>query len=286
MAEKSCGRRHVLESPVESEESVRTTLDRISIALLACVLSGVSRLGAQGQPAPIVTDRPSVAASSIVIPAGSIQAENGFLDNGAQDLRTLDGPETLVRFGLLSKTELRFYVPNYYYNQNTGPTTGVAPASGFGDLAIGVKQQLGPTPNGFDVSVVAYISFPIGAQAISSHGYDPAVQVPWSHPLSSKWTLAGMLSLYWPTQAGKRNLTGEPTILLDRQLTAPWDVFAAYVGDFSERGGPRNLTHFGTTFKIRKWQQVDFHVGVGSNAGTTFHFFGFGYSLRFQAIRH
>jgi Putative MetA-pathway of phenol degradation len=267
-------------------------LGRTSIVLLACILSGVSPLRAQGQPAssaastPIATDRPSVTDSSIVVPAGSIQAENGFLDNSTQELRTLDGPETLVRFGLLSKTELRFYVPDYYYNENTGPTTGAAPGSGFGDLAIGVKQQLGPTPCGFDVSVVAYVSFPTGAQAISSHGYDPALQVPWSHSLSSKWTLAGMLSLYWPTQGGQRNLTGEPTLLLDRQLRAPWDVFVEYAGDFSENAGPRNLLHFGTTVKIRKRQQLDFHVGVGSNAGATFHFFGFGYSFRIQAIRH
>ena len=106
-------------------------------------------------PTPIVTDWPSVTDSSIVVPAGSIQAENGFLDSNTQALRTLDFPETLIRFGLLSKTELRFYVPDYYYNENTGPNTDVAPASGFGDLAIGVKQQLGPTRHGFGVSVVA-----------------------------------------------------------------------------------------------------------------------------------
>ena len=261
-------------------------LARISIALLACVLSGVSPLKAQGQPAPIVTDRPSVTDSSIVVPAGSIQAENGLLDNSTQALRTLDGPGTLVRFGLLSKTELRFYAPDYYYNQKTGPSNGAAPGSGFGDLAIGVKQQLGHRPDGFDVSVVAFVSFPTGAQAISSHGYDPALQVPWSHSLSPKWTLAGMLSLYWPTEGSKRNLTGEPTILLDRQLTGPWDAFVEYAGDFSERGGPRNLLHFGTTLKATRQQQLDFHVGLGSSAGTKFHFFGFGYSFRIQAIRH
>jgi hypothetical protein len=111
-------------------------LGRTSILLLACILSGVSPLRAQGQPAsaaastPIATDRPSVTDSSIVVPAGSIQAENGFLDNRTQELRTLDGPETLVRFGLLSKTELRFYVPDYYYNENTGPNHQPRPRRG------------------------------------------------------------------------------------------------------------------------------------------------------------
>jgi len=64
------------------EESTRTMLARISIVLLACVLSSVS-LKAQGQPVPIVTDRPSVTDSRVAVPAGSIQAENGFLDNSS-----------------------------------------------------------------------------------------------------------------------------------------------------------------------------------------------------------
>ena len=33
-------------------------------------------------------------------------------------------------------------------------------SSGFGDLGIGMKQQFGPTPEGFDVSVVLGLSFP------------------------------------------------------------------------------------------------------------------------------
>jgi len=115
-----------------------------------------------------------------------------------------------VRFGFLSKTELRFNVPDYYYNENTGLAAGAPTASGFGDLAVGVKQQLVPTRNGFDVSVVAYVSFPTGAQAISSHGYDPALQVPWSHPLSARWTLAGMLSLYGPLRAASEISRASP----------------------------------------------------------------------------
>jgi hypothetical protein len=52
--------------------------------------------------------------------------------------------------------------------------------SGAGDLAIGVKQQVLRGVNGFDVSVVVSLSLPTGSDAISSHGYDPSLQVPWS----------------------------------------------------------------------------------------------------------
>jgi hypothetical protein len=265
---------------------------RISFALLACVLAGAAPLKSQEPPAtgaaavPIATDRPSVTDSNIVVPAGTLQVESGFLGNSTGALRTLDAPATLIRFGLLSRTELRLDVPDHYWNQSIGPNPGVAPGSGIGDLAVGVKQQLPPGPGGLDASVVASVSFPTGAQAVSSHGYDPSLQVPWARALSPKWTLAGMLSLYWPTQDGRRNLTGEPTILLDRQLTGRWGAFAECAGDFYQRGGPRDLLHVGTTFDVSKDQQLDFHAGVGSWAGTTFHFIGFGYSFRIRTARH
>jgi hypothetical protein len=115
----------------------------------------------------------------------------------------LDGPETLVRFGVATKTELRLTVPDYYYNLTSG-----GPGSGVGDLAVGAKQQLGPTPHGFEVSATLFLSFPTGAATVSSGGYDPGLQVAWSDPLSTNWTLAGMFSLYEPTQGHSRNLTG------------------------------------------------------------------------------
>ncbi len=235
---------------------------------------------------PIATDRPAVTDSSVVVPAGSLQVENGFLETRGQGQSVVDGPESLVRFGLAKKTELRFDVPDYFHILTTGA------GSGFGDLAFGLKQQLGPT-HGFDVSVVAFLSVPTGANGVSSGGYDPGLQAPWSRMLSANWMAAGMLSVYWPTQypspdqshqGRTRNVTGETTFLLDRQLTKPWDAFVEYAGDFPEVGGPQHLLHFGTALKVARQQQIDFHVGVGLSSATVDHLIGVGYSFRFQAI--
>ena len=259
---------------------------RISTVLLAFIFVALAPLQGQDQPAttdtsgPIATDRPSVTNSSVVVPYGSLQAENGFLETGNQGQTIVDGPETLLRLGVATKTELRFTVPDYYDNLNAAGGRGL----GFGDFAIGVKQQLGPTPGGFDVSATLFFSFPTGADGVSSGGYDGGLQVAWSRGLSSKWTAAGMLSMYWPTQGRTRNLTGESTILLDRQLTGPWDAFVEYAGDFPERGGSRHLLHFGTAIKLAKQQQLDFHFGVGLSPASVDHFIGIGYSFRFQAF--
>jgi Putative MetA-pathway of phenol degradation len=226
---------------------------------------------------PISTDRPAVTDSSVVVPAGTIQVENGFADTVSQGQRTLDGPETLVRIGVASKTELRLVAPDYFGPQGMG--------SGFGDLGVGVKQQLGPV-YGFDVSVVLTLSLPTGARGISSHGYDPSVQLPWSRSLSPNWTVAGMLSVYAPTEAGSRRVTGETAFLVDRQLTKTCDAFVEYVGDFPEEGGPRHLLHFGGALKLTPNQQIDMHVGVGLSSAAVDHLIGVGYSFRFAAFRH
>jgi hypothetical protein len=243
------------------------------------VLLGVSACG-QSAPSPINTDRPAFADSSVVVPVHSLQVENGFLNTLSSGQQSFDLPESLLRFGLFDKTELRLAVPDYYYDLPSGNVL----ASGWSDTVVGVKQQLGPV-HGFDVSVVVSLSFPTGSRGLTSHGYDPSIQLPWSHSLSKNWTAAGMLSVYWPTEGASRNTNGQMTLLFDRQLSKPWDGFVEYAGDFPERAGPQHILHFGTSYKLTMNQQVDFHCGFGLSAAAPSHFLGVGYSILARKVR-
>jgi hypothetical protein len=227
----------------------------------------------------IATDRPQITNSSIVVPCGSVQLENGLQETGDGGQRGYDLPETSVRFGVTNKTELRLAVPDYFFNEDTGS----AFAGGFGDLVIGLKQQLGPA-HGFDVSLIPSLSLPTGAHAISSHGYDAALQLPWSRSLSKNWTAAGQLAVMWPTQSGRHVATGQASVYFDRQLTAPWDAYIEYSGDYPQRGGPVHGIDFGTAYKLSPHQQLDVHCGFGLSAAAPGHTIGVGYSFRFQAI--
>ena len=254
--------------------------------LLCWIFCGTTSLCGQNQSSAgstqpaITTDRPAITDSSVVVPRGDLLFENGFTETGNQRQRSFDFPETLSRFGLTSQTELRFSAPDYFQNFNAGRGFG----SGWGDLSLGVKQQLVATA-GFDASLVVALSFPSGANIISSHGYDPVLQLPWSHPLSKNWTAAGMFSLLWPTEGSRRNLTGQASFLLDRQLTSRWDAFVEYGGEFPQRGGPQHVLHTGTAFKITSNQQLDFHFGMGLSSAAVDHFVGFGYSFQLQALK-
>src|SRR5277367_1701637 len=102
----------------------------------------------------IATDRPQITSSSIVVPCGSLQFENGFQETSSGDQQTYDLPETSIRFGIARKIELRYMVPDYYRNFATGSGTATGP----GDMSLGFKQQLGPA-KGFDVSLIPSVSF-------------------------------------------------------------------------------------------------------------------------------
>jgi hypothetical protein len=252
---------------------------------LAWVMLGTAAVRGQDQPvnaaAPptINTDRPAFTDASTVVPSGYLVFENGLAETGSQGQQVVDFPETLARFGLTSKMELRFTAPDYFHNFSAGGA-----GSGFGDLSLGVKQQLFATSGGFDASLVVSLSFPTGAQPLSSHGYDPSFQVPWSHPISKNWTAAGMFSLLWPTQGARRNLTGQASFYLDRQITSRWDAFVEYGGEFPQRGGPQHIIHPGTSYKITPNQQLDFHFGFGLSSAAVDHFVGIGYSFQFDLL--
>lgn len=258
--------------------------DRIALAFSIFVLLGA--VGLRGQtatePQPsISTDRPSVANSSVVVPKGDFQAENGLLITNTQGQSILDLPETALRFGVLDQTELRLSAPDYF---DSFSTSKAAPA-GFGDIAIGIKHQFGPISGSFNLSGILFLSLPTGAEAISSHGYDPGLQLPWSRALSANWTAGGQVAFYWPTQEGTHNFTGETTFLIDRQLTKPWDAFLEYAGDFPHRGGSRQILHLGSAYKLAPRHQIDFQIAAGLSRSAPHMFVGVGYSLLLRVAK-
>ena len=87
---------------------------RSTFVLLLVVATGNLALQAKAQTCganaqtPIATDRPQITNSSVVVPCGSLQFENGFQETSNAGQRSFDLPETAVRFGIAGKTELRF----------------------------------------------------------------------------------------------------------------------------------------------------------------------------------
>ena len=248
--------------------------------LLLTAFGALSFAQSSTDPIPeLVTDRPDVTESSIVVPKGSLQFENGATWTSDHGTQSVDASETLIRYGVFSRTEFRIVVPNYLGGISPGDST-----SGFGDMAIGMKQQLGPLTGGFELSVIAAVSLPTGASRVSSHGFDPFIKFPWSKDLKAGWSIGGMQSLFWNTDGDRRDGLWEPTFYLEKEITKPWDAFVEYAGDYPQRGGPREIAHFGTAYRVTPRQQVDFHFGFGLSHDAPRRFFAVGYSVRIDRI--
>ena len=225
----------------------------------------------------ISTDRPDVTNSSRVVPYGSLQIENGVDWTVRQRSDVLSGTTTRVRLGVAQCTEVLADVPTYFYSLN-----GRA-SSGFSDFVVSVKREL-PVPFGFELSATAGLGFPTGANKISSHGYDPYVQVPWSRRITDDWSLHGMFTVTWFTRQRKIDPTFEPTFSLERELGPTRDLFIEYVGDYPNHARPAQIVDGGGSWRVTRVEQLDFHVGFGVNSSSPDHFFGFGYSFRLDGL--
>jgi hypothetical protein len=254
----------------------------ISGILFAVVLiAGASRaFAADGCPtsaSEIDTDRPDVTNSSRVVPYGSLQAENGVDWTVLQGSDIVSGTETRLRLGVAQCTEVLADVPTYFYSLN-----GRA-SSGFSDLVVSIKREL-PVPFGFHLSATGGLGFPTGASKISSHGYDPYIQFPWSRRLNEDWSLHGMFTVTWFTGQHAINPTFEPTLSLERDLGPTRDLFMEYVGDYPNHARPSQILDGGGSWRVTRLQQLDFHVGFGLNSSSPDHFFGVGYSFRLDGL--
>ena len=125
---------------------------RLVIVTLFCAASANTGL-AQSGGEEIVTDRPDITESAVVVPKASLQAENGltWTNDHLDNLVALC--QTLLRLGLSDRTELRLTLPSY----SLGFSRGLG-SSGATDMSIGFKQQLGPLPGGVDLSVIVATS--------------------------------------------------------------------------------------------------------------------------------
>ena len=255
-------------------------------AISGILFAGVLIIGASGafaadscptSASEISTDRPDVTNSSRVVPYGSLQAENGVDWTVRQGSNVVSGTTTRLRLGVAQCTEVLADVPTYFYSLN-----GRA-SSGFSDFVVSIKREL-PVPFGFHLSATGGLGFPTGASKISSHGYDPYIQFPWSRRLTDDWSLQGMFTVTWFTSQHTSNPTFEPTLSLERDLGPTRDLFVEYVGDYPNHARPAQILDGGGSWRVTRLQQLDFHVGFGLNSSSPDHFFGIGYSFRLDGL--
>jgi hypothetical protein len=225
----------------------------------------------------IATDRPDVTNSSLVVPVGSLQNENGVNVSARDGGRSIDGTNSRWRLGIAPCLEVLVDVPTYFANVH-GPGN-----SGFTDVSPAIKWQISPVPGKFDLSVVTGAAVPTGSEAIAGRGAQPYLQTPWSWELHDGWGLSGMFTEFFRPSDPTRAIT-ETTFVIEKKLAANFSVFTEYVGDYPQGGSPSQLWNSGGIYHLDKTHQVDFHVAVGLNHNAPSYIVGLGYSFRIDGL--
>ena len=234
--------------------------------------------GCSGNSSDIATDRPDVTNSSLVVPLGSLQSENGIdlvSRNGAQ---VLDGTNTRLRMGVAPCVEILVDVPSYFaVVQGTGDW-------GFSNVSPALKWQISPQPGKFDLSVTTGVGLPTGARRISGPGAQPYLQFPWSFELTEDWAVNGMVTEFYRPSDPANRLTSEFTLVLERKLGSRAEVFVEYVADVRSGGPTSQLVNSGLAYRVTPTQQIDFHVAFGLDRSAPNWIVGVGYSFRLDRL--
>src|SRR5580700_2904621 len=226
----------------------------------------------------IATDRPDTTNSSLVVPQGSFQQENGVNISGREGGQVFDGTNTRLRLGIAPCLEVLADVPTYF-----DALSGRA-ESGFTNVTPAIKWQISPVPGKIDLSATLGAGLPTGTKAVAGPGVQPYLQFPWSWELGGGWSVNGMLTNFVVPADPINKLSTETTFVIEREIGKRAFLFVEYVGDYHVHGGPTYLFNSGGGYRITPTQQIDFHVGVGLNDNAPAYVVGIGYSARFDGL--
>lgn len=227
---------------------------------------------------PIETDRPDTTNSSIVVPYGSFQDENGVNISRQDGAQIFDGTNSRWRLGFAPCLEILVDLPDY------SGTFGGGAASGFGDVAPAVKWQVSPLPGKFDLSIVGGSALPTGARAVAGPGVQPYLQFPWSVDLGRGWAVTGMETNFFMPSNPVVKYANQSTLTIEKEFNEHSFLFVEYVGNYPAGGASSQLLNTGGGYRLTETQQIDFHIGFGLDRNAPAYIFGLGYSSRFDHL--
>lgn len=234
-----------------------------------CFLAGAAFAAEQpaGQQEPFSADRPGFSDGVNVLARGVTQLEGGMSfdtqrRNGDTDHSlTLGAP--LFRMGIGNGVELRVGGDGFRSWSLRSPLD-VERANGFTDLTAGLKWRLaGESGWRPTLSLVSFVSLPVGEDAFTSFGYDPTVKFAWSKSLPRGYSAGGNVNLSSLTDERGRFFQNALSLGFDHELARGLDGFwEAYTIRPVERGGGAIWTfETGVAYSVGSNAAMDVSVG-------------------------
>jgi hypothetical protein len=240
----------------------RFNISRIALLCIAAFHMSARCCRAQDQlTSAISTERPTIGSSSPVldlVPAGSLQVESGGGISIQRKEFVADLPETFVRIGLSNRIELRYFSSNLVYQHSFIP--GLDPVQS-GDSALGAKLLLGPANSFVPMSAVLSLSFPVGAEGMSSGSHDPSLTLAWTQTAPGKLTLIEGMQSTITTRDGERHPSLVPSLGIGRPLSDRFGAFVDYAPNVFRDPGMAYMLDGGLSYVRSSKQLFDARLG-------------------------
>ena len=240
---------------------------------------------------PFEPDRPRFRSSVGVVPVGRFSLQAGvnfsFDDESGTEVKTLSGPELLLRTGIAERVEGRLGWTGYQSVDVTA--TGFNDTtSGVTDMNAGVKIDVISNNTGAVPAVVAVIeaSLPIGADEFTSDRVDPTAELAFDYNnIDEVFGFSGAVQV-----SQLENSTTDDTYLqtgLSLSFDQEWDdeveTFLEYFAFFNDDSDIED-SHFlqtGAILTIVPNVTLDAKVGVGLTTESSDFFAGAGATVSF-----
>ncbi len=241
---------------------------RLPVALLAATASVAAA-------EPLVTDRPDFTESTSAVAVGRLQIELGYTAVVDDDRDEHFLPETLLRIGVVERTELRLGWGGVRIDE--GGVDGTDSEIGFKHVFdLGDDSPLG-------LGFIAALSLPTGGSDATDDVVVPGFKFLWSYDLADSTSIAGNINLALPeSEAGDRIGLAEASLALAHSLTEQVGTYVEYFGLYPwEQDALEHYVNGGFTFLLSDDLQLDVRVGAGLNDSADDLFAGVGLSVRF-----
>jgi hypothetical protein len=273
-------------------KQTRDSCGFLACGLLACGLFTFAACATFGAPGPVSADRPGYTDTPAALPARAVQLEAGVTDDrvgtapgvSATEYRTFG--ETLLRFGVGARTELRLFANSYAARL----TDGSSSVRGIEDAKVGAKVNLRAVPDSVhswlpSTALLAATTVATGAKGISAGAAQPETK------LAVSWTTPSPFSVYANLGYGAIE-TGSGRATRAWTSVAGWWAVTPRVSLFAEgltigrvrgsgTGTAGNDVDAGLTFLINDRFQVDLRAGHGLGSETSHEqFIGAGLARR------
>jgi len=234
------------------------------------------------QAQDLVTDRPDVTESAIVVPRKNIQLEIGasteFFSNQA-DVYNL--PTFLFRIGFNNRFELRLGSTYSFLNSS------IENRSGFNASELGLKVSLNENRDAnYQHAMLIGVGVPyLVATDLRENAFTtPSIVYAFQFDISDRVGFSSNIGGIWDTENNGARITYTASFAFG--LTEKLGFYAELFGYSGENGSNQLNADGGFTYLINPLMQLDASYGNSLSPNTDYKFIAIGYSWRFSVEKN